>query len=154
MSDRVSLVVYDRDRPLELQIEELSTKLIEIERERDRLHRSLVSVRKQLEPLYRALRLLFGDLDEAGVGVDWGASPASSTSNARPTSPVWEAWKARLGIGAAKCIDALLLHGELNTQQLAIATGYHRNTVPQYVSALNKAGLVDKRDGKFSLKAL
>ncbi len=113
--------------------------------------RALTALRRQLDPLYQALRVVFGHLDAAGVSEVTNQAQASGDPR---LSAVWASWKSKLGQGAAKCIDALLLHGEMNTQQLAIATGYHRNTVPQYVSQLNKAGLIDKRDGKFRLKHL
>lgn len=109
--------------------------------------RALGALRKNLSPLYDALKMVFDDLD--AVGVEDGAPTATSR-----TSAMWENWKQKLGVGAAKCIDAFLLHGEMNTNQLSIATGYHRNTVPQYVSKLNQAGLINKNGGRFSLKSL
>jgi hypothetical protein len=113
--------------------------------------RALANLRRQLNPLYRALKDVFGELDAAGV--EDSAPTVAGASNPR-VAAVWESWKSKLGAGAAKCIDALLLHGDMNTQQLSIATGYHRNTVPQYVSQLNKAGLINKNGGRFSLKSL
>ena len=104
------------------------------------------ALRHQLEPFYRALKSLFGELDKFEV-VD--VSPEGTK-----TSAVWEAWKSRLGRTAAKCIDALLTHRELNTQQLAIAAGLNRNTIPNIIYALNKAGLINKNGGRFSLKEL
>lgn len=69
-------------------------------------------------------------------------------------SKVWESWKQRLGGSCAKVIDALLTHKDLNTQQLAIATGLHRTTIPNLIFRLNKAGLINKNGGRFSLKSL
>lgn len=109
--------------------------------------RALSALRQQLNPLYRALQDVFGELNAAGT------EDAAPTVNAR-TSVVWDSWKSRLGEGPAKIIDALLLHGEMNTQQLAIATGYHRTTVPGLIHKMNKAGLLNKNGGRFSLKAL
>lgn len=116
--------------------------------------RAMGALRKQLTPLFRALQSVFGELDAAGVGDDApGPAPSAAPADDRVRA-VWENWKQKLGVGPAKCIDALLLHREMTTQQLSIATGYHRNTVPQYVSALHKAGLINKNGGRFSLKTL
>jgi hypothetical protein len=116
---------------------------------------ALAPLRRQLTPLYRALQSVFGELDAAGV-VEETLGYSSSTNNPAPprTSAVWESWKSRMPGGPAKIIDALLVHGEMNTQQLAIATGVHRNSIPAMIFKLNKAGLLNKNGGRFSLKAL
>ena len=130
--------------------EQLRTAQRELAAAKRESARALGELRRQLGPLYKALQMVFGELDAAGVDE---APAASGPVNTR-TAAVWESWKNKLGVGAAKCIDALLLHGEMNTNQLSIATGYHRNTVPQYVSKLNTAGLINKNGGRFSLKSL
>lgn len=116
---------------------------------RDATH-ALGALRTQLGPLYRALQVVFGELDAAGV--DESTLGPGPHTDARTTA-VWHSWKSRMG-SAAKIIDALLLHGEMNTQQLAIATGYHRTTIPGLIHKLNKAGLLNKNGGRFSLKSL
>ncbi len=134
------------------QVADLQRQLRDAQREasaaRRDADRALAELRRQLGPLFKALQMVFGELDAAGV-----EESAAPQVNSR-TAAVWESWKDKLGIGPAKVIDALLLHGEMNTAQLSIATGYHRNTVPQYVSACNKAGLITKNGGRFSLKKL
>jgi DNA-binding transcriptional regulator GbsR (MarR family) len=121
--------------------------------------RALTNLRRQLSPLYHALQDVFGELDASGLA-DQPLAPlvagtaVHSLNNDPRVIAVWTNWKQKLGVGPGKIIDALLLHTEMNTQQLSIATGYHRNTVPQYISELNKAGLINKKDGRFSLKAL
>lgn len=118
----------------------------EIAKAKDDATRALGQLRKQLSPLYRSLQMVFGELAAAGVD----DAPTSTTSSPH-VSAVWESWKSRMG-SAAKIIDALLLHREMNTQQLAIATGYHRTTIPAMIFKLNKAGLLNKNGGRFSLK--
>jgi hypothetical protein len=112
--------------------------------------RALTNLRRQLSPLYRALQDVFGELDATGVDE---AGPSPSAASPR-TSAVWESRKSRMPGGPAKIIDALLLHSEMNTQQLAIATGVHRNSIPAMIYKLNKAGLLNKNGGRFSLKTL
>lgn len=109
--------------------------------------RSVQSLRRQLSPLYQALHAVFGDMDAIGGG---GDSPAADSR----TAAVWASWKQKLGQGEGKIIDALLLHREMNTQQLAIACGFHRNSVPKLIYTLNKSGLINKSGGRFSLKTL
>lgn len=118
-------------------------------------NRALEALRRQLGPLYRALQAVFGELDSAGVADD--AAPSAGAGQPAQNSrvaAVWASWKSKLGRGEGKVIDALLVHGEMNTQQLAIAIGQHRNSIPRLIFSLNRAGLIDKAGGRFSLKKL
>ena len=142
------------DEDLELINDGLRAKLAQLEgdlrTERTKnagIDRAVQNIRDALGPFYNGLKLLFGEIDALGVGEV--VAPASSR-----TSAVWESWKQRLGDGPAKVIDALLVHREMNTGQLAIATGCHRTTIPTYIYKLNKAGLINKSGGRFSLKEL
>jgi len=123
----------------------------EIARAKAESARALSALRKQLAPLYQALQAVFGELDAASINDGPVATPTSSDPR---VSAVWQSWKSRLGEGPAKVIDALVLHGDLNTQQLAIATGYHRTSISKLIYTLNKAGLLNKSGGRFSLKQL
>lgn len=115
----------------------------------ERTNKAAVSkLRHQLEPLYRALQQVFGEIE---VIAPAGGSAVLADSK---VGAVWESWKSRLGQTTAKVIEALLTHGDLGTQQLAIITGLHRTTIPQAIYKLNKAGLINKNGGKFSLKQL
>jgi TolA-binding protein len=144
---------------LHREIDRLERELLEVQNQRDQAvldgqqaQRALKALQRQLQPLFSALRMVFGELDAVGIEEEESAPSVASAPPAK--KEVWDAWKSRLGGAASKIIDALLTHGELNTQQLSIVTGLHRTTVPNGVSQLNKAGLINKRDGKFSLKAL
>lgn len=143
---------------LESEVRRLTRALadarLEADRAREDATRALSALRRQLNPLYRALQAIFGELDAAGVDDAPVASPASGPTVNPRVAAVWESWKQKLGAGPAKVIEALLLHGELNTQQLAIAVGVDRTTIPNYVHRLNKAGLIAKNGGRFSLKQL
>jgi hypothetical protein len=120
---------------------------------------ALAPLRRQLTPLYLALQSVFGELDAAGVPEETAGYAASPNSPAPPrsaTTAVWDAWKARLPGGPAKIIDTFLAHQnrEMNIQQLAMATGIHRNSIPNMMTKLNKAGLIQKNGRQFALKAL
>lgn len=146
---------------LEAEIRKVRRERDDAMREADRAqedaHRALSNLRKQLTPLYRALQMVFGELDAAGVSEDGGqpnASPAGGGNDPRVRA-VWDAWKQRLGGTVANGIDALLLHGELDTAQLAIASGLDKRTVTKtVVYKLHAAGLIAKNNGRFSLKPL
>jgi hypothetical protein len=145
--DRIA-ALEDEVRDLKNELKHALAETAQAKRESSR---ALAALRRQLSPLYRALQEVFGELDAAGIE-DAGSS-GSAAANPR-TSAVWESWKSRMPGGPAKIIDALLLHSEMNTQQLAIATGVHRNSIPAMIYKLNKAGLLNKNGGRFSLKAL
>ena len=130
-------------RGLEDELATLREALQKSERSRARL-------KKQLGPLYGALRELFGELDDIA---DLSDAPQSQEQPDRVKN-VWQMWKGKVGACGAKIIDALLTHNDMNTQQLAIATGLHRTTIPAGIYALNKAGLLNKSGGRFSLKTL
>jgi hypothetical protein len=133
----------------------LSKAQLEARQARQESHsvqQALAALKKQLSPLYRALQLVFGELE--GVDVDEGSFGTAPSGASPRVTAVWESWKSKLGGGCAKVIDALLLHGDLNTQQLSVATGYHRTSIPAFIFKLNKNGLLEKNGGRFSLKQL
>jgi hypothetical protein len=154
----------DRIDDLERQVAKLRGDLSdarhELTRVRENANRALKPLRQQLSPLYRALQRVFGELDDAGVpDVPFGAPSSVATSNTSGTvdartAVIWDSWKSKLGPQCAAVIDALLVHPNLNTTQLAIAVGKNRNTIPNLIYKLNQAGLIDKNGGRFSLKQL
>lgn len=134
---------------LEARVGDLEQQLSKLELARKLEARAFTSLRQQLLPLHQVLLGVFGKLDALDLN---DVEPVTGARGR--TSAVWESWKQRLGASAAKCIDALLTHGELNTQQLAIVVGLHRTTLPAIIYKLNKAGLINKNGGRFSLKQL
>jgi hypothetical protein len=121
-------------------------------REKRSLQEGVQRLRTSLTPLYDSLRLLFGDMELMGVE-DASGAPASPQKVA--SSPAWESWKARLGGVSAKMIDILMLHGELTQEQIRIHIGTNRmQTIYDATKKLNKAGIINKRDGRISLKPL
>jgi hypothetical protein len=123
----------------ELRLERMKTAQFE---------KGLHQLRTVLNPLYTALGHVYGEIDSLGVN----PSPANAPDGR--IAAVWDNWKRKLGGHTAKAIDALLLHGAMNQTQLRIQLGCATGTVTNVVSALNKAGLINKADGKISLKNL
>lgn len=137
---------------------ELADATVEAQRGREDADRALRALRRQLAPLYSALQAVFGELDAAGVTDESPSPRASDAPDAPAITPrvkaVWENWKQQLPGYPARIIDALLLHADLNTAQLAIACGCKRQRISEGIVKLNKAGLVNKNAGRFSLKSL
>ena len=120
--------------------------------------RALTALRTQLGPLYRALQDVFGELDEAEIEeaarVFHPSAPSTASTVTSRTTAIWENWKTKLPGYPARIIDALLLQSDLSTTQLAISCGCKSQRISEGISKLNKAGLINKNSGKFSLKAL
>lgn len=101
------------------------------------------ALRKQLSPLYRALQMVFGELDAAGID-EQGA-------NVR-TSGAWDEWKTRLGPGCAKVIDTLLLGGEMTIQAITVSAHMGKRTVYEATAKMGQVGILVRNGNKFSLK--
>jgi hypothetical protein len=108
-----------------------------------------MQLRAALNPLYTALRRIYGQMDEMGIE---DAPP--TTKGPRRASEAWESWKQKLGGKPAQAIDTLLLHGEMNAPQLRIHLQCGRDYVYNVISILHKANLINKNGGRISLKEL
>jgi len=95
----------------------------------------LMAVRKVMEPQYRMLQQLFGELE--------AHAPSAGVAGIDPT--VFEVWKKKLGPGPAKYIDALIEKGGEGTRaQLKTLCGFSRRYDRDVVSKLTVNGLIDK----------
>jgi small-conductance mechanosensitive channel len=134
----------------------LRTENIRLRQRVNQIDGPAAQLRHTLEPLYRAFQAIFGDIEVIDPQ-PVVSSPQMQQPNPQQSdrlSSVWDSWKQKLGSGAAKVITALQEHGEANTQQLSILTGMHRTSIPRIIYELNKAGLINKNGGRFSLKQL
>lgn len=126
--------------------------------------RALGALRKQLGPLYRALQLVFGEIEAAGVQEDYGdPAPPSSPSGSLDSrldprvNAVWESWKQKLGPGTAQAriIETLQLHPSMSAAQLKVAAKMATQTVYESTSKLKLLGLIEKDSGgRWTLKKL
>lgn len=132
------------------EIRELREQLRDARRETEIVRRdsdrAMKELRRQLGPLYKALQMVFGELDAAGVDE---APTASGSSRAQ-----WDEWKTRLGPSCAKVIDALILGGEMTVKGIMASAKMGPNTVYQATSKMGQVGILTKNGGKFSLKKL
>ena len=135
---------------LEEQLREARQQLHEAQQAAKMAVRAQTRLQKMIEPWWAALSAIRGELVEMVDDPTAGTEPRVAGKH----SAIWESWKTKVSPLAGKIIDTLLLHREMNTQQLAIATGTHRNSIPRAIYELNKAGLINKNSGRFSLKEL
>ena len=134
---------------------EVSDAKVEASRAREDADRALTMLRRQLGPLYRALQAVFGELDAAGVRDEPPAEPTPGSPRGQSAiDPRWESWKQKMPGRTAEMIDLLLLHGEMNRNQLMAGMRAGKDTVRVTVSRLNGAGLINKNGSRISLKQL
>lgn len=138
---------------LELDIRRLTRERDDAQREADRAaedtNRALSNLRLQLSPLFRALQMVFGELDAAGVA-DAVVDPLKSSTQA--VDGKWDEWKARLGPGCAKVIDVLLLGGQMTVTAIATTGKMGKRQVYVATAKMGQVGILDRNGSKFSLK--
>lgn len=122
---------------------ELAAKDEEIKNVENQNAVAVKNLRRALNPLYTALRQVFGEIDVI-VG------PA----DVRPSAPSgrWDEWKIRLGPSCAKVIDALQLGGEMTVTAIMTTAKMGKQTVYQATSKMGQAGIIVRNGSKFSLK--
>ena len=140
-----------RIRKLEMDLQTAIESRHEAVRQLDAWRKPVNNLRNALSPLYKSLRHLFGEMEE--IPDD---APVASVSVSSPrASAIWDSWKQKLGGKQAEFIQALLEHGHpMTSEQLRVTTHTGRSTVPQIIYKLNSLGLINKHDGKYSLKTL
>lgn len=108
------------------------------------------ALRDQLDPLYKSMKMVFGEISRVNVGT----APQQERQSNEPSAaaPKWESWKRKLGGKQAEFIDALLEHGEMTGRQLMVATRCGQDTLYGTIKKLNQAQLLVKNSGRFSLK--
>lgn len=133
------------DRIKELESELAAAKLETAQAKRE-AGAAMANLRKLLKPWHVAIKQIYGEL-EVGGGEELTATNGKS-------DPRWESWKRTLPGLPAQFIDLPLEHGEMTSTQLKISAHCGTSTVPQVIHRLNKAGLINKNGGKYSLKTL
>ena len=103
---------------------------------------ALDAIRKVMEPEYRAMQKLFGELEAVGP----------SGSAAGMDGSVFEPWKQKLAGSPAKLIDVLLERGECTKAQLQTLSALGRETLRVAISKLNVNGLIEKDGDKIRLR--
>lgn len=112
--------------------------------------RALARLRSQLQPLFTALKGVFGELDAAGVAAEM---PATSDSGQPIPSSRYDAWKSRLPDTCGKIIDALLVQPLTRTQLKGFCKLAY-STVAGGVKILQNNGLIEEVGDKIRLRSL
>lgn len=141
--------VFRDDTPrLRREIDNLVSELRTERQKTSRIESGVRELRHVLDPLRRALMKIYDEIDQMEVS---GSSVPELDARKKQA---WDNWKQQLGGLPGRFIDALLLHGAMTQTQLRIAVGCAQGSVAGAVCALNKAGLINKANGKISLKEL
>jgi hypothetical protein len=152
--DEAILQIKSLQRALQEKNERIAELELELNEEKTRSYAieiSAANLRTILTPLYNAIGGVFGHIEAMNITTDGrsASKPASSEE-----SKVWESWKQKLGGKTAEAISVLLMHGPMTQAQLRIQLSCATRTVTNVVGALNRAALINKANGKISLKEL
>jgi|SRR6185312_7399268 len=141
-----SEIVNLRDRVSELegQIEQSDATIADLRAKLSAATRSVSPLRKELTPLYTALKKLFGDMDAAGVVEDSGTTSVSPGK--------YEAWKARVSPSERTVIELLEISGSMTITQLSKAAKCHYDTAKAAVRNLIGKGIAVRNGNEITLK--
>jgi hypothetical protein len=142
--DRIIASLQEENRDLQDQV---AAARRELEAQRSESSRAVAELRRQLLPLFQALRAVFGEIDAIAPQAANGVYQQNDKKTA-----VWESWMKKLPGKRADFIQALLEHGEMTGAQLRVATHTAAGSVAGIIHELKKLGLINKNGGKYSLK--
>lgn len=138
--------------------EELRLAKLELAKSKSENESVLIGVRELrslLSPLYRGLRLTFGEMESLPIPVESSTSNNGSSAATNPKLAIWRKWIEKFGDSfKGKMISTLLEHGPMNTAQLRVPMGCSAQTVINTYNNLRKDGLISKNGGMYSLKEL
>lgn len=120
---------------------QLRAQVAELHRQAGQANAVLTAVRKVMEPDYKMLQRLFGELE------------SHTTTGEDIDTSVFEPWKKKLGAGPAKLIDCLIERGgELTRTQLQTLSGYGARSMTNHIARLNTNGLIEKEGSIIRLR--
>ena len=109
--------------------------------------RALAAIRHQLEPWYRALKQLFGEIEAVGG--------AAVTADDNSQQAKWEAVKRQMTPRLAQAVDLLMLQGSMKRTQIASALNMdYSNCTKNVIGILLRQGWIVENGGELSLKKL
>jgi hypothetical protein len=112
-------------------------------------------IRNLLTPLYRGLRLTFGEMDAMPIANNGSSQSTSTPSTNNPKLAIWQKWIQKFGDSyKGKMISTLLEHGPMTTEQLRIPLQCSGQTVINTYNNLRQHGLITKSNGRYSLKEI
>lgn len=145
-------------RDLRQRVNELEDELMEanqqaqqLERDNTLMRNAMHVLRQQLEPFRCVIAAIFGEMSVIPVS-EAVPVPAGNPSIDPRQRAIWDHWKKKIGGKSADAIEALLLHGEMTPQGVAVAIGIHPNNVAKVMYRLNQAGILRKNGRNYALK--
>lgn len=148
----------DRVSQAQSEAARLRAQVAELHQRAARAESVIASLREQLEPEYRALQKLFGELQQVvSQQVVSSNQNDMNVSVTRSNSVSLGRWKAKLGKGVGLILDLLVEHSDgLTRQQLRLLSGgFGKSTVNEYLNRAKRAGLVVESDeGLLKFKSL
>jgi hypothetical protein len=140
--------LIEENRRLRIQVRQLDEALRLERLKEEAVSAGVKELRKILNPLYKALGAVFGEID--AMGISESSKPSSSGS---PMAEAWQRWIQKLGGHRGSFIQALLDHGPSTASQLSVAMGVSRmTTIYDTANALSKLGLITKNGNQYVLK--
>lgn len=133
---------------LRRQIKELDEEVRERDRRIAKLEKGVDTLQHALAPTFRGMQMIFGVFEDLGINPE---DAYSQTAAPKGDASFWDLQKRRFPGKPSEIID-LLLERSMNTSQIAAAGRMDPRTVTKTIYILNKAGLVEKNGGMFSLK--
>jgi hypothetical protein len=130
-ADHARVVQID---PLVEENARLRAQVADMYRQLGQAKGALDTIRKALEPEYRAMQRLFSEID-------------ATVTNAVDVSR-YDVWKASLGSGEWKLLEFFIEKKKLQAQQIGILLGKSHETCRLYRGKLQRAGLI-KKEGNF-----
>ena len=115
---------------------------------RAQTNRAIAGIRHQMEPWYKAMKVLFGEMDAIGGG-------EGAISNDGSQQAKWEVVKRQMAPRLAQAIDLLMLQGRMKRTQIASALKMdYSNCTKNVIGILVRQGWVVENGGELSLKEL
>lgn len=140
---------------LQDELRKARTAALDREHEARKAVAAMFALREALGPIYRGLQGVFGELAIVEEVFPASASGTRTTTAEAPrVSAVWDTWINKLGGLRANFIKALLEHGEMTVEQLRVTCHCSKQSVYNNTDNLYKLGLVNRNNGRYSLKQI
>jgi hypothetical protein len=118
--------------------------------------KALKNLRNVLDPVHRALKMVFGELDAANIESDSAepsvSPPRDAGESVHRRFSYWQAWETKLGGKTGAVIHVLVEHGRMTRGQIRQATNSGWSTVDAALLKLKGLSLAEKNGDHWSLK--
>ncbi|HXP82595.1 MAG TPA: hypothetical protein VN976_22035 [Verrucomicrobiae bacterium] len=131
---------------LEQELQDAKNEAVKAKQGASDAAQAIRALRAQLEPLHKALKMIFGEISRVDA-----EQVSQAGGNPSGLSPRWEMLKKRLGARQSEIID-VLQHGPMTSAQMSAALHWDVRTTQKHISAMKVAGYLSKNGNQFSLR--